>query len=107
MRGRVACKPLVAPAPPRRPAAGAALAPRLQPVPAAAAAATLRQPLHAPWGWQLGALALAAGLPAVGEAAAQLGRRAVALASLKAIEWVDVDPVDLFLLFAPDSFCRL
>ncbi len=107
MCGRFSCWPLVKPAPPHRSAAAATpLAPRQQPAPALALAATLQGTLQQ-LSWQLDAMSLAAGLPAISVLAAQLAGRILTVASIKAIQWVELDPVDLFLLFAPNSFYQL
>lgn len=105
MCGRFQCRPLVKPGPPRRRAAAASPQPCQQPAPAPKLAAAFTGLVHQlP---QLDALAMAAGLPPISPLAVQLAGRALTVASIKAIQWAELDPVDLFLLFAPTSFYQL
>lgn len=96
------------PAPPRRrPAAATPVAlPRQQPAPIPALVATLQGALQQ-MPWQLDSLVLAAGLPTISALVIQLVSRALTIASIKAFQWAELDPVDLFLLFAPSSFTQL
>lgn len=104
MCGRFQCRPLVKPAPPRRRAAANSPQPRQQPAPAPTLAAAFTGLVHQ---LQLDALAMAAGLPPISPLAVQLAGRALTVASIKVIQWAELDPVDLFLLFAPTSFYQL